>query len=97
MLDTNVIAELMRPRPEPQVLTWADRLAPGTAGLTTMSEAEILHGLARLPEGRRREALQRSREALLPALFHERVLASIEKPRIGTRSYSGSGNTWAGR
>ena len=75
VLDTNVIAELMRPRPEPKVLTWAYRLAPGTAGLTTMSEAEILHGLAGLPEGRRREALQRSWEALLPALFHERVLA----------------------
>jgi predicted nucleic acid-binding protein len=73
VLDTNVIAELMRPRPEPKVMAWADRLAPGTAGLTSMNEAEILHGIARLPEGRRREALQRSWDTLLPALFHERV------------------------
>lgn len=75
VLDTNVIAELMRPRPEPKVLAWADRLAPATVGITTMSEAEILHGIARLPEGRRREELQRCWDALLPALFSERVLA----------------------
>ncbi len=56
-------------------LAWADRLAPGTAGLTSMNEAEILHGIARLPEGRRREALQRGWDTLLPALFHERVWA----------------------
>jgi predicted nucleic acid-binding protein len=56
-------------------LAWADRLAPGTAGLTSMNEAEILHGIARLPEGRRREALQRSWDTLLPAPFHERVWA----------------------
>jgi predicted nucleic acid-binding protein len=75
VLDTNVIAELMRPRPEPKVVAWADRLAPGTAGLTSMNEAEILHGIARLPEGHRREALQQSWDTLLPALFHERVWA----------------------
>lgn len=75
MLDTNVIAELMRPRPEPKVVTWADRLAPGTAGLSSMNEAEILHGIARLPEGHRREELQRSWDTLLTALFHERVWA----------------------
>ncbi len=40
-----------------------------------MNEAEILHGIARLPEGHRREALQQSWDTLLPALFHERVWA----------------------
>ena len=73
VLDTNVIAELMRPSPEPKVLAWADRLDPAEVSITTMTEAEILHGIARLPEGRRREALQRSWEALLPALFGQRV------------------------
>jgi hypothetical protein len=73
LLDTNVMAELMRPRPDPQVLAWADRLDPATVGITTMNEAEILHGIARLPEGRRRQALRESWDALLPAMFGERV------------------------
>jgi predicted nucleic acid-binding protein len=73
LLDTNVIAELMRPSPEPHVLAWADRLDPLMVGITTMNEAEILHGIARLPEGRRRKALRQSWDALLPALFGERV------------------------
>ena len=46
VLDTNVIAELMRPNPEPRVLAWADRLDPAQVGITTMNEAEILHGIA---------------------------------------------------
>ncbi len=73
VLDTHVIAELMRASPEPKVLAWADRLDPAAVSITTMTEAEILHGIARLPEGRRREALQRSWEALLPVLFGQRV------------------------
>jgi predicted nucleic acid-binding protein len=47
VLDTNVIAELMRPSPEPRVLAWADRLDPAQVGITTMNQAEILHGIAR--------------------------------------------------
>lgn len=75
VLDTNVIAELMKPRPEPAVLAWADGLDPVDVGITAMNEAEILHGIARLPDGRRREALQRSWESLLPALLGDRVFA----------------------
>ena len=47
VLDTNVISELMRPQPEPRVLVWADGLDPGAVAITTMNEAEILHGIAR--------------------------------------------------
>lgn len=73
VLDTNVIAELMRPRPEPKVLAWADHLDPAAVGITTMNEAEILHGIARLPEGRRQEALRESWDALLLDMFRDRV------------------------
>ena len=54
LLDTNVISELMRPHPEPRVLAWADGLDPKAVAITAMNEAEILHGLARLPDGRRK-------------------------------------------
>ncbi len=73
VLDTNVISELMRPTPTPQVLAWADRLDPGAVAITAMNEAEIRHGLSRLPEGRRKQSLQQSWEELLAELFSGRV------------------------
>ena len=46
VLDTNVISELMRPQPHPQVLAWVDGLDPARVAITTVNEAEILHGIA---------------------------------------------------
>jgi predicted nucleic acid-binding protein len=73
LLDTNVISELMRPQPEPRVLAWADGLDPEAVAITAMTEAEILHGLARLPDGRRKQNLQQSWEALMAEVFTGRV------------------------
>jgi hypothetical protein len=73
VLDTNVISELMRPQPEPRVMAWADRLEPEAVAITAMNEAEILHGLARLPDGRRREELRQGWDALMAELFAGRV------------------------
>ena len=73
LLDTNVISELMRPQPDATVLAWADDLDPEAVAITAMNEAEILHGLARLPEGRRRQQLQQSWDALAAELFAGRI------------------------
>ncbi len=73
VLDTNVISELMRPQPDQRVLAWANCLDPEGVAITAMNEAEILHGLARLPDGRRKQALRRSWDALAADLFHGRV------------------------
>ena len=70
LLDTNVISELMRPKPDPGVLAWADGLDPEAVA---MNEAEILHGLARLPAGRRQVQLRQSWEALVSELFSGRI------------------------
>ena len=67
LLDTNVLSELMRPDPHPAVLLWSDQLDPQAVGITAMNEAEILHGLARLPAGRRRQSLEERWEQLAPA------------------------------
>jgi predicted nucleic acid-binding protein len=75
VLDTNVISELMRPQPDQQVLAWANNLDPESAAITAMNEAEILHGLARLPDGRRKQALRESWDALAAELFAGRVWA----------------------
>ena len=73
LLDTNVISELMRPKPDPGVLAWADGLDPEAVAITAMNEAEILHGLARLPAGQRQVQLRQSWEALVAELFSGRI------------------------
>jgi predicted nucleic acid-binding protein len=75
VLDTNVVAELMRPKPSPHVVAWADGLDPEAVAITAMNEAEILHGLARLPDGQRKQELQQRWDVLLQALFPGRVWA----------------------
>ncbi|MFM1899758.1 MAG: hypothetical protein RLZZ216_334 [Cyanobacteriota bacterium] len=74
VLDTNVLSELMRPQPDPQVMAWANGLEPQAIAITAMNEAEIIHGLARLPAGRRQQALRKSWEELMAALFDGQAL-----------------------
>lgn len=74
VLDTNVLSELMRPSPRPEVVAWvADQ--PATSLFTTaITEAEILHGLALLPRGRRRSALEAAARAVFGEELGGRVL-----------------------
>lgn len=55
VLDTNILSELMRPAPNPAVVAWLDRQNPGHVATTTITVAEILFGIERLPAGRRRD------------------------------------------
>ena len=73
VLDTNVLSELMRPRPNPHVLAWVDGLDPALVAITAMNEAEILHGISRLPDGRRKVALQQNWDGLVADIFAGRV------------------------
>jgi toxin FitB len=58
VLDTNVLSESWRPKPAARVLGWI-RSQPATALFTTaITEAELYYGIALLPEGRRRRALE---------------------------------------
>lgn len=55
ILDTNVISEPLRARPDEHVVSW---LASGLdARITAISVGELLWGARRLPSGRRRDAL----------------------------------------
>ena len=74
VLDTNVISELMRLRPEPRILAWVDGLDPDAVVIAAMNEAEILHGLARLPDGRRKEELRQAWDVLMAELLTDRIL-----------------------
>ncbi len=73
ILDTNVVSEPLRPRPEPAVLTWLDAQAPETLCLTSINLAELLAGIAALPAGRRRNRLAQALNEQVMPLFEGRV------------------------
>lgn len=78
ILDTNVISEPLRPRPSGGVVAWLDAQALETLYLTTVSLAEVRHGIACLPDGGRRQKLHdRFEDEFLP-LFGGRILAFDE-------------------
>jgi predicted nucleic acid-binding protein len=74
VLDTNVISELMRDSPQQTVLTWFGAQPASSLFVTTVTEAEILTGIALLPDGRRRSGLAESADRVFTALFAGRIL-----------------------
>jgi len=58
LLDTNVVSELMRKEPSPDVVAWVRAQRPRDLATTAVTVAEIRFGLARLPRGKRRSRLQ---------------------------------------
>uniref|UniRef100_A4XR47 Ribonuclease VapC n=1 Tax=Ectopseudomonas mendocina (strain ymp) TaxID=399739 RepID=A4XR47_ECTM1 len=57
LLDTNVLSELMRAKPAPQVLEWVDAQPVGDLVITSITVAEILYGIAKMPDGKRKQGL----------------------------------------
>lgn len=57
VLDTNVISEIFRSAPDPRVIEWLESLT-GDVAITTITLAELLAGVRRLPSGRRQQDLK---------------------------------------
>ena len=74
LLDTNVVSEPMRPQAEQRVIAWLDAQPVETLFLSTVSLAELLGGIARLPDGRRKRGLREGLSGLLETLFAGRIL-----------------------
>lgn len=74
VLDTNVVSELFRPHPEPAVLDWFDERPADEFVLTAITAAELVAGVLRLPDGRRRSELGRRVVAVIDEDFAGRVL-----------------------
>lgn len=73
VLDTNVVSELMRPRVDPAVLDWVDRQHGSDLWLTAVTLAELLYGVGRLPDGRRKADLATALEAMVSDDFDHRI------------------------
>lgn len=74
VLDTNVLSELMRPVPNDDVVRWLDSQVSEQIFTTAITVAEILHGIARLPESARRRRLSDAAAGMLEEDLMGRIL-----------------------
>jgi len=75
LLDTNVISEPQRLKPNQRVLDWLDAQALETLYLSAVTVAELRAGVALMPAGKRQDAVHAYLEDHLLPLFANRVLA----------------------
>lgn len=75
ILDTNVVSELVRPRPEPAVLRWLDGQNALDLATTAVTSAELLVGIEMMPNGARRRGLEIAVERVVDELLAGRVLS----------------------
>jgi tRNA(fMet)-specific endonuclease VapC len=99
LLDTNVVAEGARPRPEPAV---RDRLARHAheSAISATTWHELVFGVERLPRGRRRDALDeylRSVAAGLPVLPYDQRAADWHGRQRAAEEASGRPSPFADR
>jgi toxin FitB len=74
LLDTNVISEGARPRPDDRVMEWLASVDEANLYLSVISLAELRHGVERLDDGRRKSSLDRWLAEDLPRRFEDRLL-----------------------
>lgn len=74
VLDTNVLSELLRSEPERRVIEWIETQPDTSLFTTTVTQGEILLGIAVLPSGRRRSALSSAARAIFEEDLATRVL-----------------------
>lgn len=74
LLDTNVLSALMSVQPSPEIAAWTSSQPIDLLFTAAVCQAEILSGLAFLPEGRRRSALEAAAQAIFREDFEGRIL-----------------------
>lgn len=74
LIDTNVLSEAAKPRPEPRVLEWIKAQSPLDLAVSVLTLGEIEKGVSLLPLGIRREALEDWLATELPRQFLGRLL-----------------------
>lgn len=75
LLDTDVVSEWTRPRPDAGVVAWLAEADEDRIFISVITVAELRHGIERLPAGARRHRLDAWLTEQVPLQFEERLLA----------------------
>ena len=93
LLDTNVISETMKPRPNSGLLGWLAEADEDRTFLSVVTLMELRYGVERMAAGRKRKRLEEWLDHDLPQRFESRILAidarvADASGRVGARSES---------
>lgn len=75
VMDTNVLSELLRPKPDDHVVAWIAGQSRAALFTTTVTRGEISYGVQRLPDGQRKEKLRSAVRAIFDEDLAGRVLS----------------------
>jgi predicted nucleic acid-binding protein len=78
ILDTNVVSEVMKPTPSPNLTAWLSGQRLDELFITAITVAETLYGIGLLPKGKRRDALLREADSAFTDDFAGRILVYDE-------------------
>ena len=99
LLDTNILSELRRPKPEPKVLAFVATQALERLFVSTVTFAEIRFGIELLGDPHRRAELTSWLTHKLRPMFEQRVLAISEgvmfKGRLLVEKGRNAGHTFS--
>lgn len=79
LIDTNVISETIKPKPNKQVLNWLKAIPNQNLYLSVLSLGEIHKGIEKLPETQKKQKLRLWVESDLQQWFGDRILP-IDQP-----------------
>lgn len=74
LLDTNVVSEWTKPRPDAGVAQWLATVDEDRVYLSVVTLAELRFGVERMPAGVRRDRLDRWLSEELPGRFEQRIV-----------------------
>lgn len=74
LLDTNVVSEWTKPRPDGGVVAWLAEADEDRVFISVVTLAELRYGVERMPAGARRNRLDTWVKEQLPVRFEQRVL-----------------------
>lgn len=75
LLDTNVLSEVLKPKPSEAVLRWLSAQESLATFTTTITQAEVLYGIELLPTGKRKLRLSTAIRQMFAEEFEGRILS----------------------
>ena len=74
LLDTNVVSEWVKPKPNPGLMHWTESVDEDRVFLSVVSLAELRYGVERMASGSRQRTLEEWLHYRLPTRFERRIL-----------------------
>ena len=74
VLDTNILSELIQPKGSQLIKAWAKSQPRDQLFITSITQSEILYGIAILPTGKRKQLLHQAASTMFQAAFPGKIL-----------------------